>query len=114
MSATQTYVLLDAQGQVLQLARGEAPPAPGWLPADPADPAVREFLSGLDAADNPLAHTDASLARITEDLINVLIDKGMLKFTDLPQAAQAKLLARRQAREQLSARLQLLDDQDLI
>ena len=54
--------------------------------------------------------SDASLARITEDLIDILIHRGVIQFTDFPPAAQAKLLQRRQTRAALSQRLQLLDD----
>ena len=62
-----------------------------------------------------LADTDAGLARVTEDLIDILINRGVIQFTDFPHAAQAKLLQRRQTRATLSKRLRLLDDDaDLI
>lgn len=63
-----------------------------------------------------LADSDASVARITEDLIDILITRGLIQFTDFPPAAQAKLLERRQTRSVLSHRLRLLDegDSDLI
>lgn len=59
-----------------------------------------------------LADSDASLARITEDLIDILINRGVIQFTDFPPAAQSKLLQRRQTRATLSNRLRLLDDAD--
>jgi hypothetical protein len=59
-----------------------------------------------------LADSDASLARVTEDLIDILLTRGLIQFTDFPPAAQAKLLQRRQTREILSKRLKLLDDGD--
>lgn len=59
-----------------------------------------------------LADSDAGLARVTEDLIDILINRGVIHFTDFPPAAQAKLLQRRQTRAILSKRLQLLDDGD--
>jgi hypothetical protein len=50
---------------------------------------------------------------VLEDLIDVLINRGLLQFTDLPEAAQAKLLERRQSRANLSYRLQpLMPDKD--
>ncbi len=57
-----------------------------------------------------LADSDAGLARVTEDLIDILINRGVIQFTDFPPAAQAKLLERRQTRATLSRRLRLLDD----
>jgi hypothetical protein len=61
--------------------------------------------------DNPLSETDADLARVTEDLINLLVQKGVILFTDLPPAAQAKLLARQQTRAALANSLKLLSDE---
>ncbi len=57
-----------------------------------------------------LARTDPDLARITEDLIDILIARGVIQFTDFPAEAQAKLLQRRQTRVTLSRRLRLLDE----
>ena len=72
----------------------------------------------LPASDSrrQLAESDAGVARITEDLIDILITRGLIQFTDFPPAAQAKLLERRQTRSVLSNRLRLLDegDSDLI
>lgn len=62
------------------------------------------------AAPNSLSKTDIGLARVLEDLIEVLITRGHIQFTDLPEAAQAKLLERRQTRVNLSHRLDLLPD----
>lgn len=57
-----------------------------------------------------LADSDSGLARVTEDLIDILIRRGVIQFTDFPPAAQAKLLQRRQTRVTLSKRLKLLDE----
>ena len=66
---------------------------------------------------NALSQSDASLVRVLEDLIDVLINRGVIQFTDLPEEAQAKLLERRETRANLSKRLQLLPtdaDNDLM
>lgn len=55
-----------------------------------------------------LAESDITLVRVLEDLIDVLITRGLIQFTDLPPAAQTKLLERRQSRATLDRRLQLL------
>lgn len=55
-----------------------------------------------------LGQTDASLVRVLEDLIDVLITRGVIQFTDLPEPAQARLLERRATRASLKDRLQLL------
>ena len=41
------------------------------------------------------------LAAAREDLIDLLIEKRVIMFTELPPAAQEKLLSRRRAREML-------------
>ncbi len=64
-----------------------------------------------------LSQSDTSLVRVLEDLIDVLITRSVIQFTDLPEAAQAKLLERRETRASLNNRLQLfpLDgDNDLV
>lgn len=60
----------------------------------------------------PLSESDADMARIVEDLIDVLMNRGLIQFTDLPEAAQSKLLARRQSRAELTNRLTLLGEND--
>lgn len=64
------------------------------------------------APEQVLQGSDHALARVTEDLIDILITRGVIQFTDFPPAAQAKLLERRHTRETLSNRLRLLDDGD--
>lgn len=59
-----------------------------------------------------LSQSDAGLARVMEDLIDILINRGVIQFTDFPSAAQTKLLERRQTRAVLSRRLRLLDAND--
>jgi len=60
------------------------------------------------AEGRPLAETDIGLVRVLEDLIDVLMRKGVLQFTDLPEAAQLKLLQRQTARAGLQDPLRLL------
>ncbi len=48
-----------------------------------------------------LVESDSGMARLVEDLVDVLIGKGIIKFTDLPPAAGAKYLERQSTRERL-------------
>lgn len=50
-----------------------------------------------------LAASDSELARVTEDLIAVLVNKGVILFTDLPDAVQTKLLDREALRTKLKS-----------
>jgi hypothetical protein len=76
--------------------------------ADPtADPRVQE------AQFNRL---DADFIRVLEDLIDVLIGRGILRLTDLPVYAQEKMLSRQRHRAALktSKGLDILSDDDTI
>ena len=48
-----------------------------------------------------------------DDLVQVLMDKGVLRITDLPPAAQSKLLSRTQARVALGGLNRLIDDDEV-
>lgn len=67
--------------------------------------------NGVNAADE-LIQSDADMVRVLEDLIDVLIDRGVIQFTDLPKPAQAKLLQRKETRATLSNRLDLIGDDE--
>jgi hypothetical protein len=68
-----------------------------------------QSLSALPIA--ALEQTDQAMARVLEDVINLLVDQGTIRFTDLPEAAQTKLLSRRELRGQPQG-MNLLDDGD--
>ncbi|GAA0690171.1 hypothetical protein GCM10009104_16030 [Marinobacterium maritimum] len=92
------YALRDQDGKITALTDR---PIPDAQPANPSDPEVMAFLS-LDgdnfAASDFLDESDLGTIRILEDLIDTLIDQQVIRFTDLPQAAQHKLLSRKVAR----------------
>jgi hypothetical protein len=47
---------------------------------------------------------------VIEDLLELLVQKGIILFTELPDSAQRKVLARQQLRSQLLESLDLLSD----
>jgi len=49
-----------------------------------------------------LHRSDLEVARVTEDLINLLIQKNVILFTELPDVVQKKLLSREHLRDKLS------------
>lgn len=58
----------------------------------------------LNAADiSALAATDSDMARVTEDLIDLLVSKGVITEAELPQGAQDKLTNRRSKRAAIGA-----------
>ncbi len=69
------------------------------------DSELISFISDGFTTDNPvsfLLKSDVELSRVLEDLIDLMVNRGMINFTDLPETAQAKLMGRRKARAALN------------
>jgi hypothetical protein len=71
-----------------------------------ADPELKRFLieQGLatpDSARQVLEESDRKMIRLVDDLIDLMIEKDVIKFTDLPPAAGEKYLHRQVARKRL-------------
>ncbi len=81
---------------------------------DSDDSELRRYLESDETLEtrDELGASDREMARIVEDLIEVLITKNMLNFTDFPPEAQKKLLRRHSLRQNLSALKNLIDDDD--
>jgi predicted RNA-binding protein len=79
-----------------------------------ADDAV-ELIAFIQSAKSTeqlaLEQTDQTMARVMEDVVNLLVEQGVIRFTDLPDAAQDKLLNRRELRGKRQG-IDLLDDGD--
>jgi len=58
--------------------------------------------TAVDDAKETLAESDKDIARVTEDLIQLMINKNLILFTDLPNAVQQKLLGREKLRSHLN------------
>lgn len=66
------------------------------------------------AALEQLDASDLEMARITEDLIDLLIGRNIINFTDFPNMAQRKLINRRALRSNMSALTNLVSDEENI
>lgn len=102
------YVSRDETGALRRVSREATPECREWLPGD--DPELDRFL-GREEARDPMQATDLELVRVLEDLIQVLMEKGVISFTDLPDAARDKLLTRQSLRRRLNS-VNLLDDEE--
>lgn len=89
------YVRRKPDGSLESLHRDD----PGGCAFVPnADPELQAFIGNVDPASD-FARLDADFVRVIEDLIDALIVKNIINLTDLPDQAQAKLLARKSFRE---------------
>lgn len=78
-----------------------------------SDPELINFLSQSQSsqiAQAVLNASDLALIRVLEDLINILIDKNVILFTDLPIAAREKLANREKIRDHLTTLKSLVSD----
>jgi hypothetical protein len=57
---------------------------------------------------------DAEFVRVLEDLIDTLIKSNVIRHTDLPAAAQHKLVVRKGLRNRMQGALNLLDGDEQI
>jgi hypothetical protein len=94
---SQLYLIRDATGTITGLtSTWEA----GAEAADVGDSDVQAFLRDLDI----------DLVRVLEDVIDLLVARGVFRFTDLPESAQQKLLFRKTLRSHWQAVPDPLDD----
>ena len=105
------YIRRSAEGKIVALMSEPALDAQEFLPGN--DPAVCAFV-GVEPAANQFAGLDSEFIRVMEDLIDVLMEKGLLRMTDLPAPAQRKLLARKDMRRRIKGALDLLGGRDII
>lgn len=110
-SASMLWCRRNGQGQIEALSRQalteQDAASGGWQLVSSDSAEVGIFLHELSSHANALSQTDVGLARVIEDVVDVLITRGLIQFTDLPEAAQAKLLERRETRASLTNRLDL-------
>jgi len=102
------YVRRDANGAIVELS---LQPRQGFeLCLAVSEKSRNDNGNKLKEQLGMMASTDLSLARVLEDLIDLMMKKEMICFTDLPDTAQKKLLERRSLRSQIQG-LNLLSDE---
>ncbi|MFP9230296.1 tryptophan synthase subunit beta [Pectobacterium cacticida] len=102
------YIQRNSEGRLI---RAEETPFPEMTEELPLDsPEAIAWQQGLQQ----LRQSDLEMVRVLEDLIQVLMHKGLITITDFPPAAQRKLMGRSQAREALNGGLNKLigDDEE--
>lgn len=106
------YVKRDSLGRIVTVSTAHSDECAEQV--DPGDPALVEFIEQSQASalqHYELKETDLPLVRVLEDLIDLLSETGVIRFTDLPAEAQSKLLKRKSMRRN-TGRLNLLDHDD--
>lgn len=107
------YVTRDVTGKVVAVSELAESPNAELVPAEHPD--MVEFMArmtrGEDAGARFMA-SDLALIRVLEDVVEVLVTKRLIALTDLPAAAQDKLLERRSLRSYLSGMAGVMESGD--
>ncbi|MEO0444063.1 MAG: hypothetical protein AAFZ92_10045 [Pseudomonadota bacterium] len=110
------YVKRNADDRIVSIAQTADNAHSEYL--QPTANEIVNFLSDsaeIDLSKDALAESDKDIARITEDLIQLLISKNIILFTELPGAVQQKLLSREKLRSSLNGVMDdFLDDEESI
>ena len=109
------YVIRDDNGLVVGM--GEVPLDDTAEELPPEDPQLlalvtRACSADIAAEDDAFVASDLSFIRVLEDLIEVLLRRGVIALSDLPGPAQEKLMQRRALRHWLAGVAGLVDDND--
>lgn len=114
------YVQRNAQGRIVAVSTLETALATEWL--EEHAPELAAFMHEI-APKHPvgdqmvvqaLTESDLALIRVVEDVIDLLIDQNMLRFTDLPIAVQEKLMQRRSLRQGMTSLKLMGEENDVI
>lgn len=108
------YVVRDVQGTIRAVFEDPVEGAE-FIAAD--DPGLQAFMNknvdGSGTLSSEWAESDLALARVLEDVVDLLIDKGVFMFTELPEGAQKKLMARRGRRKEFAYMESLFGDMSI-
>ena len=111
------YIQRDNQGRIVAVSAAQSNLTPEWL--DEGNHDLSGFLldkvlgnKGVDpTVVRALNDSDLALIRVVEDVVDLLIERNLLRFTDLPKSAQEKLLQRRSLRASINS-VGLLSDEE--
>ena len=100
------YILRNAQGNIIAVSAENLDGDWQYIAEDSNE--YMEYLENSLAKNSKFRESDIQLARVLEDLISMLIDRNLIRFTDFPAAAQKRLIDRQSMRKktQLSSILE--------
>ncbi|HBX55529.1 tryptophan synthase subunit beta [Pseudomonas sp. UBA2684] len=106
------YVKRDAWGNLQQVETTPFEGMDGELLADSQEAQAWYANQTVESSLLQLQQSDLDMIRVLEDLITVLIRNGVVRITDLPEAAQSKLVGRSKARDALGGLQRLINDDE--
>lgn len=104
------FVKRDAVGNIIAVSQNATGDFSEEVHSD--DPQLLTFVSCVSDDKHMMAKTDLDFVRVVEDLVELLVAKNYIRFTDLPVKAQEKMRKRKTLRGQMNAHLDLLSDEE--
>jgi len=102
------YVMRDIDGNIIAVSPKQII-SPAWEFIDGHSTEYLDFLESAIAELDPFRESDIQLARVLEDLISMLIERDLIRFTDFSDPAQKRLIERQTLRMR-NKELNLIDD----
>ncbi len=105
------YVERDEEGCII--AMHSTPQANAEEAKSVVDEEILDFLNKTVSADSRkllLSLSDMGIIRLLEDLIDLLIQKNVIFFTELPDQAQERIRERKRLREAITSQNLTVDD----
>lgn len=106
------YVKRDARGNLQRVETNPFDEMDSELQVDSQEAQAWYASQAVESSLLQLEQSDLEMTRVLEDLITVLIRKGVVRITDLPEAAQSKLVGRSKARDALGGLHRLIGDNE--
>ena len=102
------YVKRSDTGEIIAISQQSAEGFEDQVSPDSLE--LSAFLQSMGHTDSELSATDQDFVRVLEDVVELLIDKGIILFTELPDSAQEKMLYRQRLRSKIGDKLDLLGE----
>lgn len=106
------YVLRNEQGAIVA-ASTSTQVGNNWQFIENNHPEYIAFLKADLQKHDAFRESDIQLARVLEDLIEILIERNLIQFTDFPSAAQKRLNDRQSMRSKNRLSMIVEDDKRL-
>lgn len=103
------YVLKNKEGAIIATSPDTQVSAE-WDWVENSDVDYLHFLDEELKKHHTFRESDIQLARVLEDLINILIERSLISYTDFPSAAQKRLNERQTLRHKNNLHTLLGDD----
>ena len=109
------YITRNKKGEIVELHNSPDEGDVNWI--EPENPEVLDFIERIETTEQAklaLTSTDNEMVRVVEDLIDMLMERQIFIFTELPEPVQAKLNARKKLREGMNSLENLINEDDSI